>query len=386
VQQILHTLLDRHGNCHSLSKRITGADSIDDLNLITDKCPKVDAMFMRKNGFFIYSTLYKCAFAPGNKSENYGALLTTLLLLFAEVGCEEVIVDGYRFILALQSAALDENVNLSTFSRISLHNLVAKYFNLTAQLLVIPNLSQHVQQARTSDAIDGRLNLMKSCDENIDPLTYLLEKSPALKVPTPPDDPLPPSTDESGTQKLCDIVLPESALFDKGVIIESLQSRNLDVMLFSVPFVPRSTSSNLSVTDSAATTVADASSASLDIASLDSSSLEDATRRNSRRNTFLGTRMNNGIPAPVTVSMLRQLVNQPIEYFQKLEDERSKEITLMFRTLPYDQLVAKQRENCKDLGETLEKFFRIFDEKQTAVRSKNHKESGDIEFPDLFVY
>lgn len=83
---------------------------------------------------------------PSNSEENYDALLSTLLLMCVEVGCEESIIDSYRLSLALQSAALDDSASLSVDSRIQVHNLVARYFSLSAQLLAIPTLCQHVSQ------------------------------------------------------------------------------------------------------------------------------------------------------------------------------------------------------------------------------------------------
>lgn len=104
-----------------------------------------------------------------------------------------------------------------------------------------------------------------------------------------------------------------------------------------------------------------------------------------------GLRMHNGVPAPVTVAMLRQLVNQPAEYWQKLEEERCREVTLMFRTLPFDQLVAKQRQSCRDLGEAIEKIWKTAQEKKAAKYGHDPeklkpKDFSDIKFPDLFVY
>jgi len=101
--------------------------------------------------------------------------------------------------------------------------------------------------------------------------------------------------------------------------------------------------------------------------------------------------MHNGGPAPVTVSMLRQLVNQPLEYWQKLEEERCREVTLMFRTLPFEQLVARQRQSCRDLGDVVEKICRAVDEKKAAKfghdpEKMKPKDLSNIKFPDLFVY
>jgi len=59
VQQILHTLFDRHGNAQALSMLKIG-DSAADRSLSVcnvETCQRTDAMFMRKNGHFIYRSV-----------------------------------------------------------------------------------------------------------------------------------------------------------------------------------------------------------------------------------------------------------------------------------------------------------------------------------------
>lgn len=52
----------------------------------------------------------------------------------------------FRFCFGLQRLALDAEEDFSLKKRAGLHNVVAKYMNLSSQLLAIPLLCQHVQQ------------------------------------------------------------------------------------------------------------------------------------------------------------------------------------------------------------------------------------------------
>ncbi|VDL67017.1 unnamed protein product [Nippostrongylus brasiliensis] len=56
------------------------------------------------------------------------------------------LIELFRLAFALQSLAVDQSMAFSNEKRIALHNLVAKYMNLAAQLMANPSLCQHVQQ------------------------------------------------------------------------------------------------------------------------------------------------------------------------------------------------------------------------------------------------
>lgn len=103
--------------------------------------------------------------------------------------------------------------------------------------------------------------------------------------------------------------------------------------------------------------------------------------------------MHDGVPLPITVTTLRQVINQPSEYWEKIEEDRSKEVAEMFKSTPYEELVAKQKENCRDLNEIVGKVLQSVQEKDAAKNfdspGGNRRKAKDIfelEFPDLFVY
>ncbi len=102
---------------------------------------------MKKNGYNLLSTIYKACLSPTNSAENLAALLCTSALLCVEVGCDEVLVELFRLVLALQSAATDSALPLTVQNRAAIQNLVANYMNLACQLVAIPALCQHVHQA-----------------------------------------------------------------------------------------------------------------------------------------------------------------------------------------------------------------------------------------------
>ncbi|KIH61552.1 hypothetical protein ANCDUO_08178, partial [Ancylostoma duodenale] len=78
--------------------------------------------------------------------QHMDAIQCTMSLLCIEVGFDETLIELFRLAFALQSLALDPQQSFTADKRIALHNLVAKYMNLAAQLMANPSLCQHVQQ------------------------------------------------------------------------------------------------------------------------------------------------------------------------------------------------------------------------------------------------
>lgn len=101
---------------------------------------------MKKNGPAITSALFKSAQKLNNIGDNYDAILCTMALLCVEVGSEETLVELFRLALGLQSFASDlDTSELSLGHRAALQNMVAKYMNVSSQLMAIPALCQHVE-------------------------------------------------------------------------------------------------------------------------------------------------------------------------------------------------------------------------------------------------
>lgn len=62
-----------------------------------------------------------------------------------------MLVELFRLVFGLQTAVLDPTLRITVQNRARIHNVVAKYLNLSSQLLAIPAFCQHVQQVRYSN-------------------------------------------------------------------------------------------------------------------------------------------------------------------------------------------------------------------------------------------
>ena len=167
------------------------------------------------------------------------AILCTMSLLCIEVGFDEVcisvfisevmfpfqsLVELFRLSLALQQLALDTKQNFSDAKRNSIHNMVAKYMNLSAQLIANPSLCQQVQHVvacRAQRGIPG-LNLLlniKDSPMNDDPLS-----STAVN-----------GTAENGSAKTI-TEDDQNLLFNLEDVAESLKASGKDASRLFVPF------------------------------------------------------------------------------------------------------------------------------------------------------
>ncbi|ULU06589.1 hypothetical protein L3Y34_018431 [Caenorhabditis briggsae] len=225
TQQIFHTLLDRHDNAANLVHLGYELD-VADVQLTVEKCSRADQMFMRKHIGDITYMLWRAAAAADETdlSTHADAILCTMSLLCIEVGFEESLVELFRLSMALQQLALDTKQNFSDAKRNSIHNIVAKYMNLSAQLIANPSLCQQVQHVvgcRAQRGIPG-LNLLLSVKEspmNDDPLS-----STAVNGTIPEGT---PRTITEGDHAL---------LFNIEDVAESLKASGKDASRLFVPF------------------------------------------------------------------------------------------------------------------------------------------------------
>ncbi|CCD66029.1 Protein EFR3 homolog [Caenorhabditis elegans] len=218
TQQIFHTLLDRHDNAANLVHLGYELD-VSDVQLTVEKCSRADQMFMRKHiGEITYMLLRAVALADENDlNKHIDAVLCTMSLL-----CIESLIELFRLSLALQQLALDSKQNFSDAKRNCIHNMVAKYLNLSAQLIANPSLCQqvqHVVSCRAQRGIPG-LNLL-------------------LNVKDSPnnDDPLSSSALNSTSQGATTITEEDQTLlFNAEDIAESLKASGKDATRLFVPF------------------------------------------------------------------------------------------------------------------------------------------------------
>ncbi|KAG8231136.1 hypothetical protein J437_LFUL009841 [Ladona fulva] len=154
VQQILHTLVDRH---HNLEKLLKPTIHVADLDLTLEKCSRPDVIFARKHGPAMHSSLHESLEQPGNTAENVEAVFTTAALLCAELACEDTIADFLRLLISIQDTALT-NATLSPSHKYYLHSIVVSLFILVAHAVPIPPvmeyaLKKHPGEEMTFEAI-----------------------------------------------------------------------------------------------------------------------------------------------------------------------------------------------------------------------------------------
>lgn len=144
VQEIFHTLIDRHDNLDKL-KRFRYTSDISRLGLIVEKCPRQDIMFMKKTGQQLYWNLSESISRENNSSTNLEAIFTTLTLLAVELGADEFQLDLIRVCLGLQKITHDPESTLPTLLRYQIQAMIASLLSLVAQLTGKEQLSSHVQ-------------------------------------------------------------------------------------------------------------------------------------------------------------------------------------------------------------------------------------------------
>ncbi|KAK6039065.1 hypothetical protein COOONC_23431 [Cooperia oncophora] len=222
TQQIFHTLLDRHDNLSHLSHLAYVLD-VSDVQLTVEKCSRADQMFMRKHIHDMTLMLYRAVILvadDANLQQHMDAIQCTMSLLCIEVGFDETLIELFRLAFALQSLAIDKSMPFSDEKRIALHNLVAKYMNLAAQLMANPSLCQHVQQVVASRA-RGPAGLNLLVDEE--------QGDSQVKIVVEP-------TEEVERFELDDIANVNGTLFDRNDVAECLKAAGKDVSRLSQPF------------------------------------------------------------------------------------------------------------------------------------------------------
>lgn len=210
VQEILHTLLDRHGNKEKLYRNCEIAKDITEIGLTVEKASRQDILFMKKNGADIQWHIYENLKRPQNSVDNFVAVYCTLALLVVELGIDDILVDLIRLSLALQNLACDSDRKLPSTHRCAIHATVGRYFNLIGQLTAIPALCQHVWTV-----IEERQNTAP-------------ELLPPIKIQ---------SNMQSPGSKLNLDNLPAEQLFQFEVISESLSNSGLDVSRLAASYV-----------------------------------------------------------------------------------------------------------------------------------------------------
>jgi len=394
AQQILHTLVDRHDNLKQLA-HLNYVHDVEDLQLSIEKCSRQDQLFMHRQIHNIVSVLFRvvCLAEDENLRDHLDAVLCSMCLICVEVGHDETLIELFRLAFGMQALALDTEVcDFSIKKRAEIHNLVAKFLNLSAQLLAIPALCQHVQQVIKLRAQRGhsRLNILAAAIAAVDPL----KASETDSVKSPGKAPIVHMESEDDfTSRALGLENDPALLFDLEDVSEALKASNKDVSKLFIPFKPisipgasTSVTTAIGVDDIELEKVNSNSSAFREIGSsivftaeddadnrkgkednigdnmsLDSSSIEwtpPGSQIGSRRNTLFGQKLS--LTMPTTVDCLRTEVSQPMDPMEeeRKDQTKSREIVQMFREKPFDEvteLLSKDLDTV-NLGKTVDQL------------------------------
>ncbi|CAL7944350.1 unnamed protein product [Xylocopa violacea] len=139
VQQIFHTLIDRHQNITKLAKPTVNVAQLD---LTIEKASRPDVIFIRKHGPEIYLALYESLELASNKVENIESIYTTLALLAVELASEETVLELLRLVLSLQDLALTSG-QISLSLKFNLHATVISLLVLISYVCNITSLMDY---------------------------------------------------------------------------------------------------------------------------------------------------------------------------------------------------------------------------------------------------
>ncbi|XP_075238091.1 protein EFR3 homolog stmA isoform X3 [Lycorma delicatula] len=174
VQRILQTLLDRHGNSEKLAKPIV---NLVEVELISEKCSRPDAIFIRKNGPEIFHCLIESLQLENNTVENIEAIYTTLALIVVELGCDDAVQDFLNMILNIQKTAV-EKINLTLPLRYNLHALAISLLVLLPYVVPISPLKDYAEKVAQARKEQDASHLLPEL------LVHYDVKSPTGSVPS----------------------------------------------------------------------------------------------------------------------------------------------------------------------------------------------------------
>ncbi|RCN46690.1 EFR3-like family protein [Ancylostoma caninum] len=386
TQQIFHTLLDRHDNLSHLAHLPYVLD-VSDVQLTVEKCSRADQMFMRKHIHDMTHMLYKAVILvvdDANMQQHMDAIQCTMSLLCIEVGFDETLIELFRLAFALQSLALDPLQSFTADKRIALHNLVAKYMNLAAQLMANPSLCQHVQQVVACRAQRGPPGLNLLLDKEQDQVQIIGD-----------------SIEEVERVELGALTETNGMLFDRNDVADCLKAAGKDVTRLSQPFNVTASKS----ADQMETEEADGrSSPALPMAGIDDVSVDlsvdwtpPGSTRQSRRNTVFSISTSNlkvnGTGLPLTVAALRQYANSPPDVAEEEKKERAhtEKVVTSLRSRAFEDQADEScaRHEQGDLSRTVS---RLLARNADSVRMANigrpakPKNIFEMNLPSAFAY
>ncbi|KAK2183320.1 hypothetical protein NP493_315g01029 [Ridgeia piscesae] len=342
IQEIIHTLLDRHDNLLKLTT-VRIPEQISTLKLTVEKAQRQDIMFAKKSGPLFYWHLYKNAEMQNNKVDNFETIFCTLALMFVEMNGDEVLIDSFRFALGIQHMAKVGDLPIT--HKCAIHAIVAAHLNLISQLTAVPALCEHVAVviARRKESAPFYLPAMAFNRKN---------------------------TANSYPEK--DVVL-ESCMFNPDTISDALRNSGHDTSSLVSPFMPQ----NVIGFDQV-----DLKKSASDIHSLNISFSLD-----SRSSSIESIRKSVG--EEITFESLKKVLEMNPRAKEEEQKERQK-ILEKFTNGPFEDIVArseaKSEKFANKLNEILEKIAQPPQAAEPLSKDGLTVPIHNIQFPELFIY
>lgn len=331
VQEILHTLLDRHGNAHKL-RQISLPSDIASLDLTVKINSRQDLLFMKKSGMQLYWHILENLQLESNRVDNFEAIYCTMCLLCLEVGQDEVIIELLRLALDIQQMAMNSSA-LPLTHICAIHSLVAAFLNMLAQITNVTTLYHYVLKVLQSRQRGGQ---------------HLL-----------PDFAFNRSNRPQSYPK--QFQMHEAWLFQQEHLADCLRNTGLDVSRLSTPFSARP---NTGGSGEGSANFSDIGSINIEFEATDGSP------RTERRHE------------EITVESLKKMLADDGSASKMQEEQQRRQIVQMFRSAPFEEIVAFSDSKSNKFQNKLSEILDMVSQDKTTTEMP----VADMVFPKLFVY
>lgn len=345
VQDILHTLIDRHGNTNKL-KCIELCTDISSLRLTIEKCSRQDILFMKKSGMQFYWHILENLQLESNRVDNLEALYCTMALLAVEMGGEDILVDLFRLALDIQVLAVSSSLPMT--HRCALHAMVAAYLSLISQLMATGSVFRYVLRI---------VDVRKS---------YALHLLPDFAYNR---------TNRPQSYPRTETIQAEAWLFDQTELTLLLANTGLDVGRMGTPFTQKPYTGDMA---DPSLSVSDLGSINIEIESVDASPHTGKRRKS--------------VVEEITVESLKKMLAEENIQDREETERRRLEVVKTFRTAPFEEIVAKSEAKSNHFHNKLNEILDLVSHtahRETPIDPGVADQNGQVfgmQFPDLFVY
>ncbi|XKL60612.1 hypothetical protein PGB90_007669 [Kerria lacca] len=336
VQNVLHTLFDRHGNG---TKFIKPTLEFSLLNFAYEKCSRSDTIFMSKHGPEIYASLCESLEHKNNSIDNVEAVYKTFALLCLELTSEETIGDFFHALINIQDLALT-NDSLPHVLKYQLHTIVICLLSLAAYIHSINSLQELVN------------TIIKTRKE-----VKALHLLPDLCI---------------HYEVLPEHALPKGVLLDQIQLVECLNHAGIDITSKNFPLVHRHSW----------------------VESAPISSLSDVSFLEFSSNSSSPSIERKYPHEDLTFEAMKQVLSENVDKQREQEIVRGVQIFEQYKSLPFTDLMNISNRNEEDtlpykLGEIFNKL-NTDSNLRSPIRYDEQKEcyKPKLEslFPECFVY